>query len=194
VSLNTPDAMRVGSVGRPLPHVRIREVGRELMVSGSAMLGYVDQPETWGAADVATGDLGRIDDSGYIHVDGRAGNLIITSFGRNVSPEWPESELLASPLISQAVVIGNARPWCSALLVPLHRQVSDEEIDAAVRRANNSLPDYARIANWCRLPAPLTVADELLTSNGRPRRTAIETRYRAQIEELYEPQPEAINQ
>jgi long-subunit acyl-CoA synthetase (AMP-forming) len=92
VALNTPAARRVGSVGRPLPHVRLDvDTHAELHVSGPAVSGYV------GGANVpqrfATGDLGHVDADGFLFVNGRRKNVFITSFGRNVSPEWVESEL-----------------------------------------------------------------------------------------------------
>jgi long-chain acyl-CoA synthetase len=107
VTLNVPGADRAGSVGRPLPHVNVSIDKGEIVVSGSEFLGYANQPDTWNAGPVRTGDLGHIDDDGFVVVSGRAKNQLITSFGRNISPEWPESELTAGPLLQQAVVVGD---------------------------------------------------------------------------------------
>jgi long-chain acyl-CoA synthetase len=194
VTLNVPAADRAGSVGRPLPHVQLHIVNNEIVVEGSTFLGYVDQPESWDAGPVRTGDLGRIDADGYVYINGRAKNQLITSFGRNLSPEWVESELLAGPLLQQAVVIGDARPWCVALLWPRDPATTDEDIAAWIRNANQQLPDYARIVDWRRLPKPMTSDSGLLTDNGRPRRTQIERLYGPLIEQLYTDQPEASNQ
>ena len=67
---------------------------------------------------MATGDLGYIDYDGFVFIEGRLGNRLISSFGRNISPEWVESELLAGPLLAQAVVVGDAKPYCAALVHP----------------------------------------------------------------------------
>ncbi len=193
-TLNTPGNDRAGSVGRALPHTRISITDGEICVAGSTMLGYVDQPASWYPDLVPTGDIGHIDGDGFVHIDGRARNLIITGYGRNVSPEWVESELLAGPLLAQAIVFGDARPWCSALLLPSDPDTSDAGIASYIRQVNDHLPDYARVVDWRRLPAPLCEADGLLTNNGRPQRPAIEARYGALIDEMYTNQPEVVNQ
>ena len=111
-----------------------------------------------------------------------------------ISPEWVESELLAGPLLAQAVVVGDARPWCAALVYGTAASSSDADIGAWIQQVNQRLPDYARIVDWQRLSEPLSVESGLLTSNGRPRRHAIEAQYRSLIEELYASPREAINQ
>lgn len=197
VALNTPGANRPGSVGRPLPHTRVRvSADGEILVSGATFAGYLGEPgSTHGgmagamagamASEIATGDLGELDRDGWLHVRGRRRNVLITSFGRNVSPEWVESELLAEPAIGQALVAGDARPWLCALLHPARRGVGTAELEAAVRRANARLPAYARIGAWRTLDAPLTAANGTLTANGRPRRDVILARYRRQLDRLY---------
>jgi long-subunit acyl-CoA synthetase (AMP-forming) len=194
IALNTPGHMRVGTAGRPLRHVRVSVDQGEIVVAGSPMLGYADQPETWGPGEIRTGDRGRVDSEGFVHIDGRLSNLIITGFGRNISPEWVECELLSGPVLMQAIVIGDARPWCSALVCATEARIADRDIDAWIRKVNQHLPDYARIVNWRRLPEPLTTRNGLLTNNGRPRRAPIEEIYRPLIDGLYETTPEAINQ
>ncbi|UXH38244.1 AMP-binding protein [Pseudomonas promysalinigenes] len=177
VALNRPGAMRPGSVGKPLPHVQVRiaEDG-EVLVAGSTLLGYLeDAPVT--QAWWATGDLGHLDADGYLYLDGRKKHQFITSFGRNVNPEWVESELTQGGVIAQAFVHGEALPRNVALLWPLDPNLSDLAIDQAVQRCNAQLPDYAQVHAWHRLPAPLSQQDETLTANGRPRRQAIFKRY-----------------
>lgn len=191
VALNVPSADQPGSVGRPLPHVSVRIEEGEIVVSGSTFLGYVNEPQTWYANSVFTGDLGRIDDDGFIYVDGRAKNQLITSYGRNVSPEWVESELMAGPILQQAVVIGDARPYCVALLAARLESTSDDDISAWVYKTNLQLPDYARVVDWYRLPEPLSPDNGMTTENGRPKRKIIAQRYCAAIEQLYENQLEA---
>jgi len=187
VSLNRPGDDGDG-VGRPLPHVRVRIADGEIMVGGRAFLGYVGEepslPATAPAGvEFATGDLGRLDGDGHLHLGGRSKNLLITSFGRNVAPEWVESLLLAEPAIAQAVVVGDGMPWLSALLVATPG-ADGGALAAAVERVNASLPDYARIVGW--LPAaPFGIDNGLATGNGRPRRSAIHRHYAAELAALH---------
>lgn len=194
VALNVPAADKAGTVGRPLPHVEIKIESSEIVVTGSAFLGYLDQPDSWRGDAVRTGDLGHIDGDGYVHIDGRAKSQLITSYGRNLSPEWVEGELLSGPLLQQAIVIGDARPWCVALLWPHHSTTTDEEIEIWIRKTNSRLPDYARIADWRRLPEPLTNQNGMLTENGRTRRNEIVREYEFLIEQMYTEHAEASNQ
>ncbi|MEN5236148.1 AMP-binding protein [Pseudomonas sp. TWI923] len=184
VALNRPGAVRHGSVGKPLPHVQVRiaEDG-EVLVAGSTLLGYLEEgpvTQSWWA----TGDLGHLDEEGYLYLDGRKKHQFITSFGRNVNPEWVEAELTQSGVIAQAFVHGEALPQNLALLWPLDPTASDEAIEQAVQQCNAQLPDYARVHTWRRLPAPLSPRDETLTANGRPRREAILQRYHTLLSDI----------
>lgn len=189
VSLNTPVAARPGSCGRPLPHLRVELIDGEIHVGGNAMLGYAGDPGSWGQETIATGDLGSLDAEGFLHIEGRRKNLLISSYGRNISPEWVESELLADGSLADCVVFGDARPWCVALVSPRSESQSDEAIEASIRRCNEALPDYARIRGWQRLPETLGHSSGLTTDNGRPRRAAIHSRYAALIDALYRDVP-----
>jgi len=186
VCLNVPSADCIGSVGRPLPHVEVRSVHGQIVVTGSTFLGYANEPDSWYQDTVRTGDLGRVSDDGWVSIEGRLKHQVITSFGRNLSPEWVESELLAGPLLQQAVVIGEDRPCCVALVAPRDPATSDADIDSWIDRVNLGLPDYARVAAWHRLPKQLSGDDGLLTDNGRPKRTQIEQLYERAIDALYE--------
>ncbi|MGE8321615.1 MAG: AMP-binding protein [Pseudomonas sp.] len=184
VALNRPGAKRPGSVGRPLPHVQVRiaEDG-EVLVAGSVLLGYLGEApvsSTWWA----TGDLGYFDDQGYLYLNGRKKHQFITSFGRNVNPEWVEAELTQSGVIAQAFVHGEGLPRNLALLWPLDPGATDEAIEQAVQLSNATLPDYARVHAWRRLPGPLTPAEHTLTANGRPRREAILQRYHTLLSDI----------
>ncbi|MBW8367389.1 MAG: AMP-binding protein, partial [Arenimonas sp.] len=117
VCLNRPGALRPGSVGRALPHAKVTVLDGELQVDGVRCLGYLGQDGP-APGPIATGDLGHVDDEGFVHVTGRSKNVFITAFGRNVSPEWVESELLQHPAFAQALVWGEARPRNVAVVWP----------------------------------------------------------------------------
>jgi len=146
------------------------------------MLGYLGADRTVSPAWWPSGDLGRIDADGFLHIDGRRDNVLITSFGRNVSPEWVESELQGAPAIAQAVVYGNGAPQLTAVLWPARADAGEAELAQAVESANARLPDYARVAHWIRARAPFAADSGLATANGRPRRHAIEQAHRDAID------------
>jgi long-subunit acyl-CoA synthetase (AMP-forming) len=186
VCLNTPQAARRGSVGKPLAHADVRlDRNGQILVRGASMSGYLGQPPHV-AGYYETGDLGFVDADGYVYVRGRLKNMFITSMGRNVSPEWVEAELAQEAAILRAVVIGEARPYPVALVMPAAEPADARHLELAIARANSRLPDYAQVRRHSVLPKPLTFADGLLTANGRPRRDAISQRYAPLIERLYE--------
>ena len=176
-TLNLPGAERPGSAGRALPHARLRIADDgEILIGGSLFSGYLGDdtpvPDWW-----PSGDLGRIDEDGYLHVSGRKKNLLITAFGRNVSPEWVETALRCHPAVLQAVVFGDGAPALSAVLWPTQPDLDDAALQAAVDAANATLPDYARIARWTRGRAAFDARTGLATANGRPQRDAIQQRH-----------------
>lgn len=184
VALNRPGATRAGSVGQVLPHAQVSIIDGEICVEGVKALGYLGGtplPE----GPVRTGDLGHLDADGFLYVTGRRKNVFITAFGRNVSPEWVESELLAHPAIAQAVVWGEAQADNVAVLVPRRGDIDDAGLAAAIAEVNVNLPDYARVSRLVRIATPFTAAEGLLTANGRPRRDAILARYQAEIDAAY---------
>ncbi len=181
-TLNLPHADRPGSAGRPLPHARVRiDADGEVWAAGSLMLGYLGADRPALPAWLATGDLGRVDADGFLHIEGRRRNVLITSFGRNVSPEWVESALQASPAIAHAVVFGDGQPALGAVLWPARAPAGDDELAQAVAHANERLPDYARIARWLRGRSPFTAAAGMATANGRPKRDSIERLHSADL-------------
>jgi len=171
VALNTPPADRAGTVGRTLPHLSVSiAADGEVVVGPDAFLGYVGGPPRSGP--LRTGDLGSLDADGFLSIDGRKSNILITAFGRNVSPEWVESELAAEPEIGQAAVFGEAASNLCAVVVPAHAGVPIEAIQAAIDRANRRLPVYAQVDRWTLSP-PFALSRGELTANGRLRRAAI---------------------
>ncbi|MDD5029166.1 MAG: AMP-binding protein [Rhodoferax sp.] len=184
VSLNRPGDEGSG-VGRILSHVQLRLNNGEVHLRTSAFLGYTGNPAlpAQSTHEFATGDLGELDAHGHLHLMGRRKNLLISSFGRNISPEWVESVLLAQNAVLQALVLGDARPWLTAVIVPMPG-VTETQVDAAISHANAQLPDYARIQRWLLSP-PMTPANGLATGNGRPIRRAIAQHFAQAIESLY---------
>ena len=183
VSLNVPGDDKDG-VGRPLPHVSASIEDGEVRVATRAFLGYLGDAGQPADAAYATGDLGRLDAEGHLHLSGRRKNLLITSFGRNVSPEWVESALLAQPEIAQAIVVGDGHPALAAVVVPF-AGVDRPQLANAVGRANAGLPDYARLAGWVDVE-PFSPQSGTLTGNGRPVRAAILERHAARLAALYD--------
>lgn len=181
VCLNRPGDDGDGC-GAPLGHVSLRCADGEVRVRTHAFLGYVNSPRT-ARQEFSTGDLGHLDVRGHLHLDGRRSNLLVTSYGRNISPEWIESALLADPRLLQAVVVGDARPALAALLVPAPG-VDSAALDALVAHINVGLPDYARIRHWAVVP-PFTAANGLATGNGRPRRARIAAAHASLLATLY---------
>jgi len=167
VALNVPGAECEGSVGKPLSHVEVRVDERaRILVRGNTHLGYLgDEPEADEWLD--TGDLGALDPAGFLSVNGRAKNLLITSFGRNISPEWLESELIQAVGARQAVVFGEGDPHLSALLVVQDGR-SPEQLRSSLSRLNAGLPDYARLEAVYVRRQLLTQAQGHITANGRP--------------------------
>jgi long-subunit acyl-CoA synthetase (AMP-forming) len=178
VSLHDGTAATAGSAGKSLgAHALSIAPDGEILVEGPKYLGCIGAPlspeELRGTH--RTGDIGRIDTEGRLWIEGRKSNLIITSFGRNVSPEWIESLLLEQPAIAQAMVCGDGAASLSALIVP-RGPVEARDIDAALAAVNASLPDYARIRHW-RRAQPFMPANGQLTGNGRLRRAQILAQY-----------------
>lgn len=188
VCLNTPAHRRIGTVGRPLPHLELQlaEDG-EVQIRGARMLGYLGEPAPAGEW-LGSGDLGHFDGE-FLVLHGRKKHQFITAFGRNVNPEWVEAELVQQLPIAQAWLHGEACPTNVAVLQPRGAEITDEAIAAAVARVNAGLPDYARVHHWLRAEGPFTAANGLATANGRLRRSALFQHYRAAIERVLAAQP-----
>lgn len=166
VALNTPKDDKVGSAGKLLPHLHAAIENGEIIIRNTGFLGYVGEPAP---EYIHTGDLGTMDAEGFINITGRKKNVLITSYGRNIAPEWVESELLSQPEIAQAVVYGDGESSLSAFIVPASSKAS---IADGVNRANARLPEYAHIRHFNPVP-PFSPNDGTLTGTGRPRRSRI---------------------
>ncbi len=182
VTLNKSGAIRPGSVGRVLEHTAMhRSADGELMIDGPRFLGYAGE-QSCPAGPLATGDLGEIDDEGFIYIHGRRKAVYVTAWARNVSPEWIESELTCHPLIAQAVAWGEGRTGAVAIIVPRQSGSSQATIEKAVDEVNAGLPDYARVDSVILATEPFSNENQQLTGNGRVRRHVILDRYQSQID------------
>ena len=197
-----PGEARHGSVGRPLEGVelRIAEDGELLVRGGIVMAGYRNRPDVTAEtidADgwLATGDVARIDDDGYVWIVDRKKELIINAAGKNMSPANIESQLKsAGPLIGQAMVVGDRRPYNVALLVldpdtAAGLDPGDPEVVARVQeevdRANASLSRVEQIKRFALLDAEWLPGGDELTPTMKLKRRPIATKYAERIEALY---------
>jgi len=186
VAVNSPTAVQTGSVGKPLPHVRLKfAADGEILIRGALFSCYLGQPKTApGDGWYASGDIGHLDADGFLHITGRKKHIFITAFGRNVSPEWVERELTIQPGIAQAVVFGEARPF-NVAIITARDGVDKTRVQQCVDAANAQLPDYARVSRWLLADAPFSVGNGLFTGTGRPRREAIMKIYGERINSIY---------
>ncbi len=190
VAVNTARANLPGSAGRPLPHmkVRISEQG-EVMLASETCSRYLHADAADPAAELATGDLGYLDDDGYLYITGRCRERIITTYGRNISPEWVESELLSHPAIAQAALFGNETSGLVAVLVAADNGPPDDVralLEEVLTAVNAQLPDYARVEHFIVATDPFTAANGELSSSGSLRRRVIEAHYAACIQQSEE--------
>ncbi|WP_216215565.1 AMP-dependent synthetase/ligase [Amycolatopsis aidingensis] len=215
VTANTAAAFKAGTVGRPLADLEVRTAeDGELLVRGPIVFaGYLGadgtiEPATDADGWLATGDIGAIDDEGYVTITDRKKELIITSGGKNIAPTRIEGLLKEHPLIGQAVAIGDDRPYVTALLVlddeiaPAWAAARDiegadvtalaehpairAEIDRAVQAANDRLARVEQVKRYHLLPKTWTPETGEVTPTLKLKRRVIAERYRPDIESLYE--------
>ena len=177
ISANPPDAIRIDTVGRVLDGVELRlaEDG-EIQVRGDLVMdGYWGLPQATAAAIedgwLHTGDIGVLDDDGYLRITDRKKDMIVLSGGDNVSPAKIEGMLMAEPAISQAVVAGEGRTSLTALVVPSDGY-DDVAAALAVNRVNLRLSVTERIRKHA-VVAPFTVENHLLTPTHKIRRLLV---------------------
>ncbi|WP_033222282.1 AMP-dependent synthetase/ligase [Kitasatospora phosalacinea] len=217
-TVNPPLRPRPGTVGQPVPGsaVRIAEDGEVFLSGGQLFDGYHELgcPRPRRPHWFATGDLGRLDEDGYLTVTGRKKEILVTSGGKNVSPGPLEDRLRGHPLISQALVVGNGRPYVGALLtldaeaverflaldpptpaavpgdvevgsaVPVHPAVL-AALAEAVRGVNSSVSRAESIRRARVVAGDFTEERGLLTPSLKVRRQAVSTAYRRDLEQLY---------
>jgi long-chain acyl-CoA synthetase len=214
ISVSTPRAHKVGSVGRPLDGVEVKiAADGEILTRGPlVMLGYWKQPQA--TADTIdsegwlhTGDMGRLDEDGYLWITGRKKELIVTAAGKNIAPAYLERLMCEDPLILQALVVGDRRNYLAALIVPnaevLQSQIEARAIGVTSREAALTDPDVlalyrekidARLAGvshceqigqFTLLGRGFTVEHDELTPTLKLRRGIIQQHFAAEIEAMY---------
>ncbi len=195
-TINPPGAVRIGTVGKALPGVEIALADDgEVKVRGPiVMKGYRNMPEkTAEAFDddgwFLTGDVGELDDDGYLKIVDRKKELIINAAGKNMSPANIEAKIKAADgIVAQAVAIGDRRPYNVALIV-LDPEVPDDDpearVAAAVERANTQLSRVEQIKKFHIVPEPWEPGGDELTPTMKLKRKPIAEKYAEEIESLY---------
>ncbi|MGW5369799.1 AMP-dependent synthetase/ligase [Streptomyces sp. NPDC004009] len=211
---NPPERTRYGTVGLPIPGVtvHIADDGEVWLHGGNVFQGYLNnQKATDGTLHdgwLATGDLGALDEDGYLTITGRKKEILVTSGGKSVSPGVLEERVREHPLVNQCIVVGNDRPYIAAL-VTLDQEavehwlqmrgkprlspaqlVRDADLETEVRRAvvaANTLVSQAESIRTFRILAqPFTEEHGLLTPSLKLKRKAIEKAYASEVEALYQ--------
>jgi len=212
-TLNLTQHLRVGSVGRPIPgnSVKIADDGEVLISGPIVMRGYWQNDEankeTFDGQWLKTGDLGRLDDDGYLYITGRKKELIVTAGGKNVAPAVLEDRLRAHPLVSQCMVVGDNQPFIASLITvdqdmlkgwiasngktgaTIDTLVNDPDliavIQTAVDDANKAVSKAESIRKFTILPKDFTIAGGQLTAKLSLKRHVIAQQYAAEITALF---------
>jgi len=214
VTINPPDAIRFGTVGKPVPtaEVKIADDGEILLRGPMIMKGYYNNPEaTKEAIDkdgwFYSGDIGHIDEDGYIHITDRKKDLIVTAGGKNIAPQPIENDLKMNMYIEQAVMIGDAKPYCVALLVPDYERLeeyaqnnniqysSNKELlqnsdvkklfQDAIDELNKELPRYETIKYFKLMENAFEVESGELTPSLKVKRFFVQKKYKDIIDKMY---------
>ena len=214
ISVNTPSLIKIGSVGKPLPgnSVRIAEDGEILAKGVCVMRGYYQRPdltgETFDDGWLRTGDIGRLDEDGFVWITGRKKEIIVTAGGKNVIPALLEDQIRADALVSQVLVVGDNRPFIGALVtldqealpgwlqrhnLPADTSIADAAnnpvVKAAVQdlitAANTSVSQAEAIKSFRIVPADFTEASGHLTPSMKVKRAQVMKDFETVIEEMY---------
>ena len=211
LTLNPEDAPRLGTVGKALPRVELRfaDDGEILVRGPNVMRGYYGKPEETAAALEGgwfhTGDVGRLDEAGYLVITDRKKELLVTASGKNVAPQPIEQQLRRRPLVGEALLVGDRRPFVAAIIVPdgaalaaavgapadadrsalVSREDVRRRFDAIVDAVNAELPRHEQIRKYALVPAELSVATGELTPTLKLKRRVVAARWRDEIEALY---------
>ena len=198
-SVNRPGRFRFGTVGPALPgfEVETDEEGELLIRSPTVFAGYYKDPdataEVLGADGwLRSGDVGSIDEDGFVHITDRKKDILITAGGKNVAPANLENALKTAPLVSQALVIGDRRPYVAALITldpavadGIGSDEADRRVQAIVDGVNSELSRFEQIKRFRVLPRDFTADDGEVTPTLKLKRRVVEQHFAAEIEELY---------
>lgn len=213
-TVTPPGKARIGTVGPPLPGLEIKfdEDGEILVRGPNVFKGYFKDPKATSETltedgFLRTGDVGELDEMGYLKITDRKKDLIITAGGKNISPQELEGRLKFAPLISQAVIIGDRRPFLTSLLTldpdiaptwakgqgiefdDVTQLAEDPKVLAAVQavvdKVNEGLSQVEKIKKWTVLPRDFTQDAEEITPTMKIRRKTINEKYGDQIERMY---------
>jgi len=205
---------RFGSVGRPIPgvEVKIAQDGEILARGPNIMKGYWNNPEaTREAIDkegwLRTGDIGKFDEEGFLHITDRKKHLFVSSGGKNIAPQPIENLFLTSRFIDQFVLIGDKRMFLTALIVPdfdalkeyadghkvpYQNEVDltksheiDELMEKEISSIQKDLANFERVRRFTLLEKPFTMEEGELTPTQKVRRKVVEERYAGAIEKMY---------
>lgn len=217
ITVQKPGQMRVGSSGKPLRDVEIKiaEDGEILTRGPNVMQGYYNNKEKTEEVITKdgwfkTGDVGKIDEDGFLYITDRKKSMFKLSTGKYVAPQNIENQLLNSGFIDQVVVIGYKRKFCSALIVPSFSNVkkrlkrdgyepsepfSEDErvrelIQKEVDKANKHLSPWETVKKFVLLDDPLTVKNDELTPTMKVKRDVVNEKHSEQIESMYEDEEE----
>ncbi len=212
ITANVPETSKIGSVGRPLggTTIRVADDGELLVRGGQVFSGYWNNPKATEEILVDgwlhTGDLGEIDDEGFVRISGRKKEIIVTAGGKNVAPTVLEDRLRGHHLVSQCMVVGDGRPYIAALvtidpdaLTPWaehHKKPNDvarltedddlrSAIQSAVDDANKAVSQAESIRRFTILPVDWTEEAGHLTPSLKLRRDRVMREFRADVERLY---------
>jgi long-chain acyl-CoA synthetase len=201
-TVNEPGDFRIGSVGRPVDgtEVRLEEDGEILIRSDSIFSGYYQDPEATAAALtddgwLRTGDVGDIDDEGFLRITDRKKDLIITAGGKNIAPQNLENALKSSRFVSQALVVGDRRPYVTALVTLDHTELASSGRDPQalvqelVDDVNRDRTRVEQIKRFTILPRDFSQEEGEVTPTLKLRRRVIHEHFADEIERLYADEP-----
>jgi long-chain acyl-CoA synthetase len=189
ITINRLGANRIGTVGEPLPmtQMRVAEDGEVLVRGPQVTAGYFDEgvkppfKDGW----LLTGDLGYLTDEDSLVIYGRKKELIITSYGKNIHPTKIEAMLRDIPGVSEAMLVGNGRPYCAALLWIENEKISVQAIDRAIAAMNTHLSHPEQVKRWAVLANDLSIQNGDLTANLKLKREVITQKRSSVIKALY---------
>ena len=219
LSVNTLEHFRIGTVGKPLPETEIRIAkDGEIQARGPQIMpGYYNNEsatkevlddEGW----FSTGDIGKLDDDGYLYITDRKKDIIVTASGKNIAPQPIENTFVSNKFFTQALVIGDRRPYLSAIFVPNFETLTEyadkraiefttvaglvrhkkifEMYERQLERVNAKLPSFNQIKKFALLDRELSLEEGELTPTMKIKRRVVEEKYAELIDGLYPAAPE----